>query len=274
MKSDSVIFFRTSKIFSTIIAMSDTVYYYKIWCNTDSQYEYVWADEEPTVCPVNNAHSVNTSSISIIDEVSTNKVKILEENVPTGENFMCECHTITYGTGVGEVTTQNFSWPFPINVLELQLVSKTENEGDQVKLCIAPDTTIGIITVDAATGATGTNVSSTVIENIMVGYHTCLTNGVDAFDCGRVLNVDSGTSKISWENPLTFPFSAASPTYVKMTVYVVNNYTIGPAQLYLVGEGKIGASHVPTGTIVRALITNVSGSDTPKTLSTQFEYLY
>lgn len=42
---------------------------YKIYCNTDSKYEYVWkesTDSAPTTCPANTSHSVNTSSVSVV----------------------------------------------------------------------------------------------------------------------------------------------------------------------------------------------------------------
>lgn len=254
--------------------MSNTVYYYKIWCNTDSQYEYVWAEDEPTACPVNNSHSVDLSSISIGDTVSTERVKIIEENISTGENYMCECHTITYATGAGSVTATDFSWPFPISVLDLQLVTRTENIQDEIQVCVAPDTIVGIIAADAATGATGAVVSSTVIDNSMIGYYVSITDGVSLHECGRIVSVDSANSKISWETPTIINFAAASPTYVRLTVYVVNDYSIGPPSRYVVGEGKIGGSHVPANTTVRVLLTNTDGSQETKLLSTQIEYLY
>ena len=46
---------------------------WKIYCITDSQYEYIWDDVSPTVCPVNGGHSVDTNQVSkesIIDVVT------------------------------------------------------------------------------------------------------------------------------------------------------------------------------------------------------------
>lgn len=252
--------------------MSDTVYYYKIWCNTDSKYEYVWSDDEPTVCPVNNAHSVDTSSVSIENQVSTTRVKIIEENIPTGENFMAESHCMTYATGPNVVSNYDYSWPFPITVLDVSVVSKEENEGDEIKLCVSPDTIIGVIGIDAATGATGATVSSTVIDNLMVGYEVSLFDGATSCQCGRVVNIDTANSKISWENPTERSYEASGPTYVRLSVYVMNNYVIGPPHIYPVGEGKIGGSYVPANTIVRAYITNKDNYS--KAIIGQIEYLY
>ena len=38
--------------------------YYRIYCETDSKWEYLWSNSEPTTCPTNAGHSVNSNSIS------------------------------------------------------------------------------------------------------------------------------------------------------------------------------------------------------------------
>jgi len=249
-----------------------TLYHYKIYCNTDSQYEFVWAEDPPTVCPMNNTHSVNTDSIAIDDQVANNIVKIKEESVPTGENFMAECHSIDYATGPNVSTSKDFIWPHPINTMGIVLSSTEENIGDEISLCVAPNTIIGAIGMDAGTGATGSVVSSTVTDNAMVGYHLCLTDGVELHNCGRVTAINSELSTIHWEYPLTFGFSASSPTYVTMTVYVINNYTIGPPQTYMIGQTKIGGSYIPANIIVRATVTNKEAY--AKKITAQVEFLY
>lgn len=45
-----------------------TVYNYRVWCNVDAKYEYAWAEVEPTVCPVNTAHAIDTVKTSIIGQ--------------------------------------------------------------------------------------------------------------------------------------------------------------------------------------------------------------
>lgn len=49
--------------------MSKKVLYYRIYCNTESAYTYVWKESTPSVCPNNNTHSINTETISVIDNV-------------------------------------------------------------------------------------------------------------------------------------------------------------------------------------------------------------
>jgi len=43
--------------------MADQVYKYRIWCNTDSKYEYQWSETAITKCPVDTSHSVTLPSV-------------------------------------------------------------------------------------------------------------------------------------------------------------------------------------------------------------------
>ena len=59
--------------------MSSIIYKYKIYCSTDGRFEYIWDTVAPTVCPVNSAHTVNSSSsvhkirsINVYKEENTN----------------------------------------------------------------------------------------------------------------------------------------------------------------------------------------------------------
>ena len=47
--------------------MSD-LYKYRIYCETESTYAYIWAETEPTVCPNNNTHTIDSGSITIIEQ--------------------------------------------------------------------------------------------------------------------------------------------------------------------------------------------------------------
>lgn len=56
--------------------MADTVYYYRIWCNTENSWTYMWGTQEPAVCPNNSAHVIDTNLISIEDRIESNDVSI------------------------------------------------------------------------------------------------------------------------------------------------------------------------------------------------------
>lgn len=51
--------------------MTKKILYYRIYCNTEASYTYTWKETTPTVCPNNNAHSIDTNTISILDVVNS-----------------------------------------------------------------------------------------------------------------------------------------------------------------------------------------------------------
>lgn len=51
-----------------------TFYKYRIYCDTDSKWEYIWDTVEPTVCPTNAGHTVNSNSVSDEDKVKSKTI--------------------------------------------------------------------------------------------------------------------------------------------------------------------------------------------------------
>ena len=41
---------------------------FKVWCITDNKYESVWDYVEPTVCPIDPTHAIDTTLTTIIEE--------------------------------------------------------------------------------------------------------------------------------------------------------------------------------------------------------------
>ena len=80
--------------------MANEIYKYRVWCNNESTWVEIWAEEIPTTCPNNNTHSIDTSKTTIIDQVSTEqrdpsgKLRVHETSRPQG--------TYTYFTGSGD----------------------------------------------------------------------------------------------------------------------------------------------------------------------------
>jgi hypothetical protein len=53
-----------------------TVNRYRLYCNTESAYVYTWNTTVPTVCPNNNTHSIDTTTITVIDSASNSNVNL------------------------------------------------------------------------------------------------------------------------------------------------------------------------------------------------------
>lgn len=252
---------------------------YNVWsvsCTTEGAVWKTWILPEsasaPTTCPTNTSHTINTTLTYISARIDPNVVKILEENIATGENYMVETKLVSCPTGPNVTTTYDFTWPIPINVLTLMTKTKSDNLLDNVSCCAGPNTIIGVLAASAVTGASILTVSSTVIQYTMVGYYLNLLDNSGTVDCGRVLSKNTNLNTVTIETPLSRSYSVFSPTYVRQTVYVVNDFTFGHAGSYNLGNSKIGGSYVPANTIVRVTYTN--NGNTAKVISVLVEYLY
>ena len=64
------------------------VFKYRLWCNTENSYVYVWAEELPTKCPNDTSHTIDTNKTVIIQSAGENKY------TPKGDLVVAQ----TYGT--------------------------------------------------------------------------------------------------------------------------------------------------------------------------------
>ena len=53
-----------------------SVYKYRIYCNDESTYNYVWNTTPPTTCPNNNTHVIDNTTITVVDSISNDEQKL------------------------------------------------------------------------------------------------------------------------------------------------------------------------------------------------------
>jgi hypothetical protein len=248
------------------------VHQYKIYCSTDAQWEYVWGTSSPTKCPTNTAHSVDLNSVAIHKTIGEPIVTVKEEDIPTGGHFAAE--TIVIDAGNFEDKIHDVSWPIPISVLEIIVHPTTGMENDTVSVDIAPNTTVGVLTATGATGATQLYVSSTVTDNIEIGYHCCLAGHTGAMaNLGRVLSVNGASGYITTEFPVTTHDYAPGITAVQQDIYMMYNHELPVSNMpFHIGGSKIGASYIPANTTIRCVYHNSSTGS--KHFVATVEYLY
>lgn len=241
-------------------------------CVDESATVYEWRDEDeaaPTVCKNDHSHTLVANSVRIDTTQSPNVYKVKEESIPTGENFKTE--TIVISTPASSSATVEKSWKYPVGVLSMCYVSDSTNLGDNLEMEIAPDTTIGVVSSPVGIGDTVISVSSTVLEYTMKGYYLKISDGTNTDDLGIVLDVDKNAGTVTVDAPTTNAFAAGVSAIIQ-TIKMVENYEIGPPFEYTVGDSKIGASHVPANTVVRARYIN--NGLVEKKLVVKIEYLY
>jgi hypothetical protein len=250
-----------------------TIYKYRIWCVTDSKYEYVWAESPPTTCPTNTAHSVDTGKIAVVDKREEDLVTIREENIATGGHYQASFNRLVVPSGVpGSLTTLDISFPHPISLLAAEWTNKDDIEGDEIEFQIAPETIVGAIASGVASGVNVIPVQQSVIDNVDVGYRIELLSASGYCNLGRLIDQNNSDNTITTEYSTVQAFSPLWPTYVRMHVeMVIRGYLAGNGRIQL-GEAKIGGSYIPAGTILRARYWNNNGL--AKQLVFVLEYLY
>ena len=168
----------------------------------------------------------------------------------------------------------DYTFPYNIGMLDMEYTPTVEQQGDYFSVCVAPETIVGAITSDVAINDTVINVSPTVLENLEEGFCFELWDGTNSSDCEAVIanGIDAIAGTVSVAVGSQHAFAAATPTYVRMDVPVVEHvYLIGTSRVEL-GSSKIGGSFVPAGTAIRFKYYNVDGL--AKTFHGILEVLY
>lgn len=195
-----------------------------------------------------------------------NEAVIREEKVKTGGHLQAKGFDCSIPANVGW-NSFDFTFPIDINVLGAYFSDRSEIAGDKVEFQIAPDTIIGTITSDISINDSEISVSSSVLENIQVGFWA----KVDSEDFGMVTDIDHANSKLTIENQATtthtsgsyFKFTLKSISYLKFT---------GKGNLVNIGQYRIGGSYIAKNTTLRLKYYNSVA--TAKEFNFILEYLY
>jgi hypothetical protein len=245
---------------------------YQFYCNTESQNVSVWNTEPPTVCPNNNTHTVDLSTMTIIGSISEQVVKIKEMDIPTQGNYAIDGFQLDINPGPNVISTIDVSYPYDVNIFSITLQLTAENKNDILTIEMAPDTIIGAITNIINTNDTIIPVSATVFDYIKIGYLIKLFDGTNTEENKKVLNYDKLNGTITLESGITNSYSPLTPTYVKMTVPRLNNYNIVTEGIHILGEKKIGSFFLPKNIISRIKYKN--NTNQAKTLSFCVDHIY
>jgi len=160
-----------------------TVYKYRVRCTTENAWKIVWGDTDPTVCPTNTIHTIDTSLTSIIDIVEKQRVSIQEETVPTGGNF--QCTSLVINADGGQVGSAGISWPYPVTALQVDFITSEENAGDVINMYGGKDTIVGNITASVAVASAWADQNYVAGEVVVYNHplfgsrvYTCLQDTV------------------------------------------------------------------------------------------------
>lgn len=227
------------------------------------------AGEETTLDGIVAAHDGE-----LLLEQEADEVRILEEEPGqrTGGHYLGLGLKHEVPAGVDTQSSTTYSYPIPIGLIDFEYVVESNMQGDELCILVAPDTTIGAITADVTAGDTVINVSPTVTANTKIGYKLDLDDGTNVDELGIVtaINVVGGT--VTMETAAVNNFLAATPTYVKQSIFLAKDVRLNGSAPMDMGSAKIGASYLPANTPWKIIYHNKEGS--AKTFSGILEILY
>ena len=219
------------------------------YINTENTYVYIFfkaqlSVEEETLLTV----VVGNHDPDVEIEEPPMIVKILEDNADDSKSFQ----TMTIGIDVPAASGWcecNHTFPIDISIISCDLLISECHVGDKMEVVVAPDTIIGAITQSVEAEQSEIFVQQSVIDNLFVGYFVDLTDGQNVAELGRVIKIKSNSIVV--EKPPTTSFSMESPTYVRMSIKLFNNWEFPGIGRVDIGDAKIGASLIPANTTIR-----------------------
>jgi hypothetical protein len=245
--------------------MATEVNKYRCYCNTESDYVFVWGTVEPSTCPNNNTHTINTALTTIVETVSTTTIKASEDSdgyFETGHIVM----NIPSGAP-GDVTEHDVTWPMDVILWRTLITPTTDMIGDEVSVLASPETIVGVITAPVSIGDTVLTVNSTVTDNVERGFLITLYDGVNKNVSGRCTAVDKIGGTITVQTPTTDSFAPGTP--VKISIYTLNGVHFIDTNTIDIGLKGMKGKMITSGLILRVYYTN--NSATAKTLLWRYE---
>ena len=249
-----------------------TVIHYDLYCITEAQRVQTWGTVRPTVCPNNNTHTIDSSSITSLEQISQTDTIVSAPKEGTKGFYRVQGFPMTITAGTGIVSTMDVSFPYITSVRSTDLIVTTDNLGDHIEVISAPDTVVGSITAAVSIGNTIINVSPSALQNINSGFLISLSDGVNTSKLGECISVNNVAGTITVEIPANQNYSAVTPTYVRLTVSRIKNMNLVSAGIISLGASELGGSSNPANNVNRVIYTN--NSSIAKTFNICAELFY
>lgn len=254
---------------------SSNLFDYTLFCITENNWINTTSSIPPTYCPVNPQHTIDQNSIVKVVNTrpsSTLDVSIKEETISTNGNYRFECLKCAVNSNDAQ-NVFNFSWPYPINCLSVKIPSGEVHRGDKINCYAIPQqSVIGQITSNISVGDNNISVSTSVINNIKIGYNICVNDGINNNYIGEISSINSSNSTVSLDCQSSNNYLCATPTSVNICFNRIKNLVFSEPMIYDIGGQLSKAAYVQSNADIKIIYNNNSLSN--KTLCILIEYYY
>lgn len=250
--------------------MVKTYYTHRIYCKTEKKYVIKITDNDTplSTCPNNINHQVESSSASIVDTVSENKV-IIEEldtnetiNLPkTHFRYEGFCMDVSAGSTNSIIMCKKYD----INLLAGYLSSRYDE--DMLNIYWAPSASEEFFTLQSDI----TQGSSTIHCPYYYSYIDLgFTLLIDGFNFGEVIGKDPENKTVITENNADKDYLKGKKVCLRL--YFVKSLCTSQGARYEFAKKKIGGALINKNQIVKIDYTNKSQED--RSVCIELEYLY
>jgi len=242
-----------------------TLYKIKFFCETEGIYKTVWSPVMPKYCSSNIEHSIDKSSMTIIDQVSTSLIQIQNNLNNTNGHYMLE------GLNVSVPAQSNYTYVknFPMNIScgTVYGFPTLSNIGDLINCYVSlPQTNP---TQNISIGDSNINVPNTFIQYINIGNYLSINSESNYEHLGRVITINSNNNSIITEIASSNNYTVSN--LIIPRVYFVKNLSI-PNEKFVIGQGIINGTYIPANAPVYIEYTNSDSQS--KDMLFHIEYTY
>lgn len=180
-----------------------SILYYRVYCTTESTNVFTWSEQVPTTCPNNNAHTIDESSITIIDSVKENNVNVIDEVPPDGKPLTqgrFRCNGLECEIPDSNYVIKDFGWVYQICALSIRFNIEEENIGDYIDLYVVPNIKLGNINVAIEIGATVIPLTTQTFNACSVGMQLFIMDNTNTFFLGAIISKNTETNSITITN--------------------------------------------------------------------------
>lgn len=248
--------------------MGKTIYKYRYFCTSENMFKTVWSDTKPTKCSESADHLIDIDSITIIDQVSQNTIQIQNDPNNTKGHYMLD------GVILNVPSHSNYqyaiSYPFSISCCSVYCYPTQSNLGDSVDCYfsfpgIHPSSNISI-------GQSNIYVSQQFSVVADRGFDIMMTNSSNMQSLGRIIDINENVST----STLTTEFAASnvflSNDDLYMRVYFVRNLHFPVQSKYVIGQGTLNGTYIPSHTPI--YIDYKNNDSKAKQMTFHIEYTY
>jgi hypothetical protein len=241
--------------------MSSTVYKYRFYSITDSNFQTVWSQIVPS------SSNIDPDSVTILDQISTNTVQIQNDTTNTKGNYMLDGFTVDIPGQSNYLAIKQY--PYPISCYSIYCYPTISNINDNFSCYSTPFPTINL-TSNIQPGQSNIVIPGVFTSYINNGFKIGLSNSSTYESLGRIINVNSNTNILTTEYAASNTYNTSDTFDIK--AYFVNNIMIASQDKIIIGQGTLNGTFVSANTHVVLEYNN--NNSLSKKMTFHIEYVY